>query len=124
MSAILRIIGLILDATDAAAHHKLMPYRIEKKNVGRAKVDCRHYLVAEETNSWPALCKAISTFLKKHDAEIRELVSAKGIENAVLDIAVNYSEKAAAKYIRVGNGTLRQLSELGLDLEISIYTAK
>jgi hypothetical protein len=121
MSAILRISGSEMSVADVAMRSKLNPYRNDEKGVGRAKEGALHYLMTEEADSWPKLCEAVLLFLTEHRSELESLISAKGVDHAIVDIAVDFPEDITAKYVRIDNRLLRALSELGLKLEISLY---
>lgn len=110
-----------MKASDVATRSALKPYRVDEKNVGRAKEDALCYLVIEDAKTWDVLRRGISPFLKTHRSELLSLVSAKGVDHAVLDIAFDFPEEMAAKFVRMDNDLLRAISELGLDLEISFY---
>ncbi len=99
----------------------LKPYRVDEKNAGRAKEDALCYLVCEDAISWDVLREGILAFLKNHCLELQGLVSAKGVGHAVLDVALDFPEEIAAKFVRIDHVLLSAISELGLDLEISLY---
>ena len=124
MSAILWISGPQMKAADVVGHSALTPYRVDEKNVGQAKEDALCYLVCEDATSWDFFREGILTFLKKHRLELQDLASVKGVDHAVLDVALDFPEEIAAKFVRIDNDLLSAISELGLDLEISLYKAE
>jgi hypothetical protein len=70
----------------------------------------------------PGQTKEAEAFLRRHEALIRDMLSANGIR-ACLDFGV-WQKEVPVQYVRVPASLAELAGRLGLEIEISIYAAR
>ncbi|HWF65069.1 MAG TPA: hypothetical protein VN685_10695 [Rhizomicrobium sp.] len=119
---IFRVGGIAFNVDAIPKDVALLPYRIERLGVGRAKTNALHYEIADkEPITSSELVTALRTFLTENRKDILAIRQMSGIEGLVLDVGMSVEPEKVMRSLHFDQSLLKIIAEFGISLELSVY---
>jgi len=121
MMCVLRVGGSALDLNEVTAISSVIPFRMDKKGQGRAKINSLHYDVVKEFDGTFSEMLEKATQWLKGTKGIEKLKTRGDVEHLDLDFAVFAGEDQFGTSYTLPSDFLRIAGELGLSVTVSVY---
>jgi hypothetical protein len=122
MNLVLRLGGDEVDVENLSKLTTLVPYRIDRRGVGRSKTNCLFYGVNDtESQSELEAFLSLKKFLRENRTFLDAVRKIDGVTTRDVDIGVIVPSNIAAKTLILDADLLKSLGEAGLSVAVSIY---